>query len=120
PPPPPPEQLVTLPTEHRAVQHCVKIPPTEPLNSLQVVDELNDLGFTLADAVPLKSLAHLAAFRAATKGLCGANVLLQYQLTVRTNAAQDAKHAQALSGRLGPVDTVQDLLAALDGHHHVR
>lgn len=53
----PSEQLVTLPAEHRAVQHCVKIPPTEPLNSLQVVDELNDLGFTLADAVPLKSLA---------------------------------------------------------------
>ncbi len=116
----PSEQLATLPAEHRAVQHCVKIPPTEPLNSLQVVDELNDLGSTLADAVPLKSFAHLAAFRATAKGLCGANVLLQYQLTVRTNAAQDAKHAQALSGRLGPVDTVQDLLAALDGHHHVR
>lgn len=48
----PSEQLVTLPAEHRAVQHCVKIPPTEPLNSLQVVDELNDLGSTLADAVP--------------------------------------------------------------------
>lgn len=116
----PPEQLVTLPAEHRAVQHCVKIPLTEPLNSLQVVDELNDLGFTLADAVPLKSLAHLAAFRAAAKGLCGANVWLQYQLAVRTNAARDAKHAQALSGRLGSVDAVQDLLAALDGHHHVR
>lgn len=29
----PSEQLVTLPAEHRAVQHCVKIPSTEPLNS---------------------------------------------------------------------------------------
>lgn len=115
----PSEQLVTLPAEHRAVQHCAKVPPAEPLYSAQVVDELNDLGSTLADAVPLKSLAHLATFRAATKGLGGANVWLQYQLTVRANAAQDAKHAQALSGRIGPVDTVQALLTALDGHHHV-
>lgn len=115
----PSEQLVPLPAEHRALQHCAKVPPAEPLNSAQVVDELNDLGSTLADAVPFKSLAHLATFRAATKGLGGANAWLQYQLAVRANTAQDAKHAQALSGRIGPVDTVQALLTALDGHHHV-
>ncbi len=93
----PSEQLIPLPAEHRALQHCAKVPPAEPLNSAQVVGELNDLGSTLADAVPLKSLAHLATFRAATKGLGGANAWLQYQLAVRANAAQDAKHAQALS-----------------------
>lgn len=115
----PSEQLVTLPAEHRALQHCAKVPPAEQLNSAQVVGELNDLGSTLADAVPLKSLAYLAAFRAATKGLGGANAWLQHQLAIRTNAAQDAKHAQALSGRIGPVDAVQALLTALDGHHHI-
>ena len=66
----PSEQLVTLPAEHRAVQHCVKIPPTEPLNSLQVVDELNDLGSTLANAVPLKSLAHARQSLTTTCFLC--------------------------------------------------
>lgn len=65
-----PEQLVTLPAEHRAVQHCVKIPSTEPLNSLQVVDELNDLGFTLANVVPLKSLAHARQSLTTTYFLC--------------------------------------------------
>lgn len=115
----PSEQLVTLPAEHRALQHCAKVPPAEQLNSAQVVGELNDLGSTLADAVLFKSLAHLAAFRAATKGLGGASAWLQYQLAVRANAVQDAKHAQALSGRIGPVDAVQALLTALDGHHHV-
>lgn len=66
----PSEQLVTLPAEHCAVQHCVKIPPTESLNSLQVVDELNDLGSTLANAVPLKSLAHARQSLTTTCFLC--------------------------------------------------
>lgn len=33
----PSEQLVPLPAEHRALQHCAKVPPAEPLNSAQVV-----------------------------------------------------------------------------------
>lgn len=66
----PSEQLVTLPAEHRAVQHCVKIPPAESLNSLQVVDELNDLGSTLANVVPLKSLAHARQSLTTTCFLC--------------------------------------------------
>ena len=115
----PSEHLVVLSAEPHPLQHCTEVSPVKPPNSAQVISELDDLVGTLADAVPLKSLAHLATFRAATKGLGGANAWLQYQLAVRANAAQDAKHAQALIGRIGPVDTVQALLTALDGHHHV-
>lgn len=116
----PSEHLVVLPAEPHPLQHCTEGSPVKPPNSAQVISELDDLVGTLANAVPLKSLAHLASLRAATKGLGGAHVWLQYQLAVRTNAAQDAQHAQALCGRLGSVDTVRALLAALDGHHHVR
>lgn len=38
----PSEQLVVLPAEPRALQHCMKIPPAEPLNSAHIVGELND------------------------------------------------------------------------------
>lgn len=109
----PSEQLVTLPAEHRAVQHCVKIPPTESLNSLQVVDELNDLGSTLANAVPPQIACTSRRIPCHRQGTLRCERLAAVSVGC-------AKHAQALSGRLGPVDTVQDLLAALDGHHHVR
>ena len=116
----PSEHLVVLPAEPHPLQHCTEVSPVKPPNSAQVISELDNLVGTLADAVPLKSLAHLASLRATTKGLGGAHDWLQYQLAVRTNAAQDAQHAQALCGRLGSVDTVQALLVSLDGHHHVR